>query len=182
MCHPPPQLVRYIIERRAAPSESFSVDAVLPYTEVASGGRSKDSGGVSSSELSFTEKVLYVPSIDAVVTSVARSPVAKVFDAGSLRPLGSLSGGSKGQRGSIEAMATIEDGGSLLARSDGKVSSYLVTSTSDSTLALWAMDPGPRQFSMIHRFSTPYSQVGLARWVNVWNCVVVVFGTHACHV
>ncbi len=50
----------------------------------------------------------------------------------------------------------------LLSTVCAQLPSYLVTSCSDSTLALWNLDPGPRQFSMIHRFSTPYAQTALS--------------------
>ncbi len=65
----------------------------------------------------------YIPSIDSVVATVARSPVARVYDAGTMTLSGSLNAGSKGQKGSVEAMAYFEDvRGDTVARSDSKVS------------------------------------------------------------
>ncbi len=117
------QLVRYIVERRAASAESFSVDAIPQYTpQHLSSLRRRAKGDASTSDVSITEKLLYVPSIDSVVASVARSPVVRVYDAASLSFLGQLDAGSKGQKGSIEAMTSFEDVRSeLVSRSDAKV-------------------------------------------------------------
>jgi hypothetical protein len=178
------QFSRYVVERRVASVETYSVDAIVEYTEQHVAPRRQTVKDVSSTpaiETAVSERALYVPSIDAVAVTVARSPVVRILDAETLWPIATLGGASsKQQKGTVEAITYLEDSSASLRVSDSKMPCYLVTSCSDSTIALWNMAAGPRQFNMLHRFSTPYSQVclclALSRTVShapAWVCALV---------
>ena len=203
------QFSRFVIEKAAIRRDGFSVDAVAEYSrqklQPLPKSR-KDPNAMPMSDTAIPERVLFLPSIDCMAVSEARSPVrgtvwigpspsrsdrfdsvgrvcvilsfchsvylsifvcvclreqvVKIVDAQNLWAVGELNAGAKGHKGSIEALAYCEPRG-VMRRDSGKGPSYLISSGSDSTIALWTLAPGIRQFSMVHRFSTPYAQPSL---------------------
>jgi hypothetical protein len=74
--------------------------------------------------------------------------------------INTLDAGHKNQKGAVEALLYFESGTGMAAhREDAKTTGFLATATADATIAIWTLALGPRQFTQVHRFSAPYSQV-----------------------
>jgi hypothetical protein len=153
------------VEKGSTRRNAYAVDVIPEYEEVRvalSSVSPTDVTAAPTRDAVVVEKMALLSAIDCIAVAVSRSPLVRVYALQALRLHGLLDAGVKNQKGTIESLTYFESAtGTSAHRADAKMSGFLATAASDASVAVWNLAPGPRQYSLVLKFNTSYSQVGL---------------------